>query len=121
VTELKIVPRVRTSSSAPPPAKKRSSPVAIVRLRVLVENICVMARETVTMVKVRAYFIAATHSSEFNTLPYGCVISDEKDCPTRKECGANPKKCEQICVTTVDGKEGCACRLGFVLLPNEIG
>jgi hypothetical protein len=61
-------------------------------------------------------------SSEISTPPFVCtVISDEKDCPTKKDCGLNPKNCEQICVTTFDGKEGCACRLGFILLPNENG
>ncbi|CAB3366747.1 Hypothetical predicted protein [Cloeon dipterum] len=48
--------------------------------------------------------------------PHG---EDEKDCPIKKECDrANPKKCEQLCVTEIDGKDGCACRFGYTLQPN---
>lgn len=35
-----------------------------------------------------------------------------------KTCGKN-SNCEQLCVTTHDGKDACACRTGFVLHQNK--
>lgn len=39
---------------------------------------------------------------------------DEMGCPTKRECEKNTK-CTQLCVTTVDGKKGCACLPGYKL------
>lgn len=43
---------------------------------------------------------------------------DEKNCPTQGKCESN-SKCEQLCVTKIDGKSECACKLGYVLHENK--
>ncbi|XP_037029978.1 low-density lipoprotein receptor-related protein 4 isoform X2 [Bradysia coprophila] len=50
-----------------------------------------------------------------NDCPNG---EDEKNCPVLKKCDSR-SKCEQLCVTTSDNREECACRVGFVLHENR--
>ncbi|XP_031629327.1 low-density lipoprotein receptor-related protein 4 isoform X2 [Contarinia nasturtii] len=47
-----------------------------------------------------------------------CEDEAEENCPKAKKCDRN-SKCEQLCVTTHDSKDGCACRTGFVLHENK--
>lgn len=42
---------------------------------------------------------------------------DEENCPAKRECERDTK-CKQLCVTTADGKNGCACFNGFKLAPD---
>ncbi|KAG8234142.1 hypothetical protein J437_LFUL007508, partial [Ladona fulva] len=42
---------------------------------------------------------------------------DEKRCPVKKECKKG-SRCNQVCITTADGKDGCACNPGYKLAPN---
>lgn len=39
---------------------------------------------------------------------------DELNCPRRRECEKD-SKCQQFCITTADGKDGCSCRPGYTL------
>lgn len=39
---------------------------------------------------------------------------DEKDCPKKKECDEE-SKCSQLCIESVEGKQGCACHNGYML------
>ncbi|XP_025833299.1 low-density lipoprotein receptor-related protein 4 [Agrilus planipennis] len=39
---------------------------------------------------------------------------DEKNCPTKRQCNVNDT-CAQECITSANGKSGCACRQGFEL------
>lgn len=45
------------------------------------------------------------------------AAEDEKNCPTHRECGTN-SKCEQMCITSFNGREDCACRNGFSIHSN---
>lgn len=42
---------------------------------------------------------------------------DELNCPTKINCTSS-SKCEQLCVGYANGKEGCACRIGYTLHEN---
>lgn len=50
-----------------------------------------------------------------NDCPNG---DDEKGCPVLKKCDSR-SKCEQLCVTSHENKDECACRVGFVLHENK--
>ncbi|XP_055684209.1 low-density lipoprotein receptor-related protein 4 [Lutzomyia longipalpis] len=42
---------------------------------------------------------------------------DEQNCPKPRSCGPN-SKCEQLCITTSNGRDECSCRVGFILHAN---
>ena len=43
--------------------------------------------------------------------------ADEENCPIIHPCGAY-SRCEQHCITDYQAKEGCSCKIGFVLDSN---
>lgn len=45
------------------------------------------------------------------------AAEDEKNCPTHRECGTN-SKCEQMCITSSNGRDDCACRNGYSIHSN---
>nr|CAH7712475.1 unnamed protein product [Callosobruchus chinensis] len=42
---------------------------------------------------------------------------DEQNCPKSRECERDTK-CEQLCITSADGKKGCSCFNGYQLAKN---
>ncbi|ALC49629.1 CG8909 [Drosophila busckii] len=50
-----------------------------------------------------------------NDCPFG---EDEVNCPVEQKC-TEPRQCEQLCIKTAQGKDECACRLGYLMHENK--
>lgn len=43
---------------------------------------------------------------------------DEKNCPIPRKCEMK-SKCEQLCITSADGQDSCACKIGYIMHDNK--